>query len=185
MRKEEQRKQEEQRKKEEAARLEQQRKEEEVKRKEQERLDEQARLEREQRIEREAEARRAAILEDQQKRAAEAKLRAEEDARKRREAEAAAARQREFNSWIERIQTRIHSKVVVPSGVPTSARAEYEITIIPGGEVLDVRMIRSSGIPAYDAAIERAITAAAPLPVPSDPALFQQLRQPRLTFRPE
>jgi colicin import membrane protein len=184
-RKEQARKEEEQRKKDEAARLEQQRKEEEAKRKEQERLEAQARREQEERLEREAEVRRAAILEEQQKRAAEAKQRAEEDARKRREAELEAAKLRELNSWRDRIQAKIHSKVVVPPGVSPNAQAEYEITIIPGGEVLNVRMVKGSGFPAYDAAIERAINAAAPLPVPSDPALFQQLRQPRLKFRPE
>lgn len=184
-RKEEARKEEEQRKKEEAAKLEQQRREEEAQRKEQERLDAQARREQEQRLEREAEARRAAILEEQQKRTAEAKQRAEEEARKRHEAEAEAAKVRELNSWRDRIQVKIHGKVVVPPGVSPNAQAEYEITIIPGGEVLNVRMVKSSGFPAYDAAIERAINAAAPLPVPSDPSLFQQLRQPRLKFRPE
>jgi colicin import membrane protein len=43
---------------------------------------------------------------------------------------------------------------------------------------------KTSGHPAYDTAIERAINSASPLPVPSDPALFQQLRTLNLVFRP-
>jgi colicin import membrane protein len=73
---------------------------------------------------------------------------------------------------------------VLPPGVPDSARAEYSMTMIPGGEVLSVKLRKSIGYPAYDAAIERAINAAAPLPVPSDPNLFQQLRELNLVFRP-
>jgi colicin import membrane protein len=58
------------------------------------------------------------------------------------------------------------------------------VTVLPGGEVLDVKLVKSSGVPAYDAAVERAIHAADPLPVPSDPDLFQQLRQANYKFRP-
>jgi len=50
--------------------------------------------------------------------------------------------------------------------------------------VLEVKLIKSSGVPAYDAAVERAIHEAAPLTVPSDPDLFQQLRQANYKFRP-
>jgi TonB family protein len=138
----------------------------------------------ESRLEREAEVRRSAILEEQEKLAAAARERAEIDARKRRDAEEAAARARELDAWKLRIHDRIKSKLMLPPGVPDSARAEYSITIIPGGEVLTVKLRRSSGYPAYDAAIERAISAAAPLPVPSDPDLFKQLRELLLVFMP-
>jgi colicin import membrane protein len=63
-------------------------------------------------------------------------------------------------------------------------KAIYSVTLLPGGEVLDIRLVKSSGFPAYDAAVERAIHAAQPLPVPSEPDLFQQLRQAQYEFRP-
>jgi len=96
----------------------------------------------------------------------------------------AATQAKELRAWQVRIQSRIRGKVVIPEGTPENARAEYAITVIPGGEVLSVRMVVGSGFPAYDESIERAIRAASPLPVPSDPRLFQQLRELRLVFRP-
>jgi len=182
-RQEEERKAEEQRKREEAAREEELRKQEEAKRQEDERRLEAARREQEARIEREAEARRTAILEEQQKLAAAAQQRAQEEARNRQLAEAAAARARELELWRTRIHDRIKSKVVVLPGIPSSARAEYLITVIPGGEVLTIKLRKSSGYPAWDAAVERAINSAAPLPVPSDPDLFAQMRELTIGFR--
>ena len=134
--------------------------------------------------EREADLRRSAILEEQQKLALAAHQRAQEEARKRQLAEAVAARAKELEAWQRRIHDRIHSKVVVPPATPDNVEAKYEIVIIPGGEVLSIQLKKSSGQPAYDAAIERAINSASPLPVPSDPGLFQQLRTLNLVFRP-
>ena len=182
--KDEARAQEEERKREEQARAQEQRREAEAKRKEEERRAEQARRDQEARLEREAEARRSAVLDEQQKLAAAARERAEMEGKRRREAEEAAARAKELETWKSRIHDRIKNKLVLPPGVPDSARAEYSMTIIPGGEVLSVKLRRTSGFPAYDAAIERAINAAAPLPVPGDPELFQQLRELNLVFRP-
>lgn len=172
------------RKREELARQEELRKQEDVKRKEELHKEEELRREQEVKLEREAETRRAAILEEQQKLAAKEREKAEADARRRAEAEKIAARERELKGWQEKIQQRIRSKVVLPAGVPDSAQAEYVITVIPGGEVLNVKLRKSSGHPAYDAAVERAIHAASPLPVPSDPTMFQQLRELNLLFRP-
>ena len=45
---------------------------------------------------------------------------------------------------------------------------------LPTGEVLEVKLRRSSGNPSLDAAIERAILKSSPLPKPDDPALFQR-----------
>jgi colicin import membrane protein len=44
--------------------------------------------------------------------------------------------------------------------------------------------LRSSGHAAYDAAAERAIYKAQPLPVPSDAALQKMFRELKLTIRP-
>jgi colicin import membrane protein len=62
----------------------------------------------------------------------------------------------------------------------------YEVTLLPGGEVLHAVLRRSSGASAYDEAVERAIMAAQPLPVPSDPNLFQSsFRVLELKFKPK
>jgi colicin import membrane protein len=47
---------------------------------------------------------------------------------------------------------------------------------LPGGDILDVRLRKSSGYPAFDSAVERAIHLSKPLPLPPDPALFNEFR---------
>jgi colicin import membrane protein len=89
-----------------------------------------------------------------------------------------------MEQYIAGIRKNIHSRVAVPPGMNSSDEALYSVILLPGGEVLEVRLIKSSGVPAYDAAVERAIHASEPLPVPSDPDLFQQLRQATYKFRP-
>ena len=73
---------------------------------------------------------------------------------------------------------------MLPPGINGNPEAVYKVTLLPGGEVLDIKLVKTSGIPAYDAAVERAIHAADPLPVPTDPDLFQQLRELPYKFRP-
>ena len=58
-------------------------------------------------------------------------------------------------------------------------------TLLPGGDVLQVSLLKSSGVQAYDEAVGRAIQAAQPLPVPSESDLFQAyFRKINLKFRP-
>src|SRR5713101_9882566 len=55
-----------------------------------------------------------------------------------------------------------------------------------GGEVLSATLRKSSGNPAYNAAVERAIMAAQPLPVPTETDLFQEnFRELTLVMRPK
>ena len=74
----------------------------------------------------------------------------------------------------------------MPPNLSGNPEAVYEVTLLPGGDVLDApRLVKSSGVPAYDAAVSRAIMAAAPLPVPKEPDLFQAFfRKINLKFRP-
>jgi len=181
---EEARKEAETRQREEQLRQEELKKQAEARRREEEKRSEEARLADEVRMEKEAEARRVAILDEQQKVAQEAKARAEEDARKRALAEAAAAKQKQLAQFMERIKQKVRSRVVVPPGINGNPEAVYSVTLIPGGEVLEIKLVKSSGVPAYDAALERAIRAAEPLPVPTDPDLFQKLREANYKFRP-
>jgi len=146
---------------------------------------EDARREEERRMEKNAEARRSAILEEREKLAQAAKVRAEEEARKRALAEAAAAQLRALEDFKRKISKRIRDKVILPPGMDSNPEAVYRVTLLPGGEVLEVTLVKSSRVPAYDDAVERAIHAASPLPVPSDPDLFQQLRQANYKFRPK
>ena len=73
--------------------------------------------------------------------------------------------------------------IVEPPGVPASAMVEFDVVLIPGGDVLSVRLRRSSGHPLYDEAVERAIKRAEPLPIPPEPQQFAQFRELRLQIR--
>lgn len=71
----------------------------------------------------------------------------------------------------------------VPDGMrPGQYVAEFEVQLLPTGEQVGVpRPIRASGLPAYDAAVERAIRRCDPFPRPREGAMPRSLR---LTFDP-
>lgn len=107
--------------------------------------------------------------------------------KQREAAEAArqqAASQRQMSEAIGRISSHVRRFVVMPPDVVGNPQAEFEVSLIPTGEVLNVRLSRSSGNPAYDNAVERAIRKASPLPLPTDPALVGRFRELKLKFRP-
>ncbi|HZO00606.1 MAG TPA: energy transducer TonB [Burkholderiales bacterium] len=110
-------------------------------------------------------------------------------ARKQAEAEraASAARQKALNEYIGRIQSKIRSNIpeTALEGIPGNPAAIFDVVQLPTGEVLTVRMRKSSGHRRYDEAIERAIQKSSPLPLPPPGSreLFQ--RELELTFRPQ
>ena len=59
-------------------------------------------------------------------------------------------------------------------------QAAYRVSLDPGGRVLDVELVRSSGEPGYDRSVERAISKSSPLPPPPGGP-----RSVLLTFDPE
>ena len=118
------------------------------------------------------------------------KRRREEEIAKREADKARAAqleaRQKEFNEYVGRIRAKIKSRANVPDSVTGKPTVQVQIRILPGGEVLDIRVIKPSGNRAYDTAIERAIRSASPLPVPDvNSELFPQFREPILNFEHE
>jgi len=102
--------------------------------------------------------------------------RAKREAEKAREA-AASAQLAEIDRYRVRIRDKIRGKANVPDTVRGRPEVQVRIKILPGGDVLDIAVVRSSGNRVYDAAIERAIRSAQPLPVPpADSELFPQFR---------
>ena len=69
--------------------------------------------------------------------------------------------------------------------MPDNAKAEFVVTLLPGGSVLSAKLTRSSGMEAYDSAVERAIYKSQPLPLPQDVALFNKFRELHLIFSPK
>lgn len=88
-------------------------------------------------------------------------------------------------AYIEKIKAKVRSMIILPDGLQGNPTAGIDVTVLPTGEVVNVKLVRSSGQPAYDDAVERAILKASPLPLPPDAALAQQFRDLNLKFTPD
>jgi colicin import membrane protein len=76
------------------------------------------------------------------------------------------------------IRAKVRKNLVLPRDVPDSASAVVEVVLSDTGTVAGLRTLTSSGFPAYDAAIRRAIHRAQPYPL-----LLVSGRQGPLTMR--
>jgi colicin import membrane protein len=86
------------------------------------------------------------------------------------------------DAWIAGIVGKIKPNVVAQPNIPGNPEAIFDVTLLPTGEVLAVRLRKSSGFKSYDEALERAILKSSPLPKPDRPELFE--RSLELKFRP-
>jgi len=105
--------------------------------------------------------------------------------RERVRAEVLAATSAEMGRYQDMIRSKIRHNIVMPPDVLPTVAAEFKVTLLPDGSVLDAVLLKSSGNAAYDEATERAIYKAQPLPIPTDPVLKKRFRELRLTIRPE
>ncbi|WP_374325193.1 energy transducer TonB [Azonexus sp.] len=90
------------------------------------------------------------------------------------QAQKAAANRRGLEGYAAKIRTKVRGNIVLPPNLPGNPEAVFEVNQLPGGDVLSIRLKRSSGVPALDEAIERAIRKSSPLPKPDDPSQFQR-----------
>jgi len=97
-------------------------------------------------------------------------------------AQAASARNKAIADYLGRIRGKIRGNIVVPPEIKGNPEAVFDVTQLPSGEIVTVRLKRSSGHAALDAAIERAILKSNPLPKPEPADLFS--RSLELRFRP-
>lgn len=89
------------------------------------------------------------------------------------------------DEYIGKIAAKIRRFIVLPPGVPRNIKAEFNVTLLPSGEVLNASLAKSSGNEAYDNAVERAILKAQPLPLPpTEQNMFNRFRELRLKFSP-
>ena len=88
----------------------------------------------------------------------------------------AAAKRNLIDEYKAKILAKIKSKLVLPPDLPNDPVAEYNITLLPGGEILSVKLRNSSGFRSFDEAVERAIILARPLPLPKVKSLFPNFR---------
>lgn len=173
---------------EEARRLEEQKQLEAQRRAEEERKrEEEAKRVEQEKLKREAEAREraAAVERERQQQEIVRKQREADEAKRRVEAAARAAQQKVIDDWKIRIQEKIRGRVVVPANIQGNPEARFEVVLLPGGEVLNITLKKSSGVEAYDTAVGRAIMAAQPLPVPDGDLFQENFRELNLKFRPK
>ena len=107
----------------------------------------------------------------------------EQAERERLQSEKLAASNSIVNDYKAKILAKIKRKIKWPE--EGHITAIYEVTLLPDGSVLESRLVKPSGNPAYDRQTESAIESAQPLPLPpADQALFRQFRKLQLKFSP-
>ncbi len=114
------------------------------------------------------------------------RVRAEQESRQMAQLkadQASAARASGLASYTGKIRGKVRGNVVLPPNLNGNPTAVFLVTQLPSGEVVAVKMLKSSGVAAYDSAIERAILKSSPLPLPDDKGDFQ--RELKLTFCPQ
>ena len=97
----------------------------------------------------------------------------------------ASARDKALATWVGKIRASIRGRILAPivDQVQGNPETVYLVTLLPSGEVLSTKLVKSSGNKAYDDELARAILASSPLPKPEPASLFQ--RQLELRFRPK
>ncbi|ROR29796.1 cell envelope integrity protein TolA [Inmirania thermothiophila] len=133
----------------------------------------------------EEEARRKAEEEARRKAEEEARRRALEEEQRRLAQERARLALQEVARYTDAIRQRVERAWVRPTGLPKGLSAIVRVRLIPGGDVAGVQIARSSGNAAFDKSAEEAVYRAAPLPVPSDPEVFDRMREIQFVFKPE
>jgi len=158
---------------------------------------------------RKAEAARKKAAAEKQRKAEEARKKAEaekkrkaEEARRKAEAEREmrerlaaeqerlraqrdSAMQRMIDEYGLYIKEKVQRSWIRPSGGSERLSCVVNVRLIPGGEVVDVKIIRGSGNAAFDRSVEAAVFKASPLPVPPDPEVMEKFRSITFEFNPD
>ena len=152
----------------------------------------------------EAERKRKAEEAEKKKAAAEKQRKAEQAAKQKAAAEAAQQRAAEqalqaqlaeeqaqaraesaLSQYIPYIQEKIQRNWLRPAGTPAGLSCLILVKLIPGGEVVAAKVVRSSGNPLFDRSVETAVLKASPLPLPDDATMFKYFREINFNFKPD
>lgn len=137
--------------------------------------------------------------EEKKRQEAEKKRLADEEKRKKAEADrllqeslAAEELEREesriagvVNQHMAMIRQRIKRYWNEPANATRGMQATLQVSLLPGGDVKQVSVIKSSGNAVFDRSAESAVYKAAPWPQPSDPKAAAALRNFTFVFNPK
>src|SRR5262249_36011664 len=93
---------------------------------------------------------------------------------RQRLAQQETANRRALQTYTARIRNKIRGNITAPPDIPGNPEAVVEVLQLPTGEVIDVKLQKSSGFPPWDEAVQRAILKSSPLPRPDQPQLFDR-----------
>ncbi len=96
--------------------------------------------------------------------------------------DASSSQKRDHDAYAGRIKAKIRGNIVLPQDIKGNPEAIFDVVQLPTGEVLTVKLRKSSGHAGYDEAVERAVLKSSPLPKPDKPDLFQRALE--LKFKP-
>ena len=90
-----------------------------------------------------------------------------------------------IGEYTDRIKAKIRGNVNKALCGEGNPELRFEINVLPTGQLSgSPSLIKSSGNPACDEAVERAIIASEPLPLPEDASLKSQFKNLKLKFKP-
>ncbi|MEK7207427.1 MAG: cell envelope integrity protein TolA [Pseudomonadota bacterium] len=108
-----------------------------------------------------------------------------ERVRAREEAAHSARASSEVNKYKALIRQRVSRSWSRPMGAVRGLQCVVKVRLTPSGDVLGATVVRSSGNAQFDRSVENAVYKSAPLPLPEDPALFDNFREIEFLFNPE
>ena len=98
---------------------------------------------------------------------------------------ASAANASLISEFKNKIRVKIQGNVNKSLCGDGNLEVKFEIKLLPTGELSgNPRLTKSNAGDACNDAVERAIKASEPLPLPNDPSLFSEFRALNLTFKP-
>ena len=98
---------------------------------------------------------------------------------------ASAASASVIGEYTDKIKSKIRGNVNKTLCSDGNPELQFNVGLLPTGELSgSPKLVKSSGSTACDDAVERAIAASQPLPLPSDPAIYAKFRNLNLKFKP-
>ena len=98
---------------------------------------------------------------------------------------ASAANASVIGEYTDKIKSKIRGNVNKTLCGDGNPELQFNVGLLPTGELSGPpKLVKSSGSAACDDAVERAIAASQPLPLPSDPAIYAKFRNLNLKFKP-